>query len=154
MANSWSRQYSACSPDRLFQACLRTVTRLNWKIQHTDGANRTLSCAAKGKKIRLGGGQDVSLVVEEVETRTARVVLGWGYQAARLFDHGEKDEISGLFFETLKRVFPEVPEPVEPTPPGESSSSIADLERLADLHDRGILTDEEFRLAKARVLDS
>jgi hypothetical protein len=31
-------------------------------------------------------------------------------------------------------------------------STSAELERLAELHDRGVLSDDEFRLAKARVL--
>jgi len=91
-------------PDRLFAACLRTVTRLNWKIQHTDATTRTLSCAATGKKKRLGGGQDMSLIVEPMHGETSKVALGWAYQAARLFDHGEKKEIGSLFFETLNDV--------------------------------------------------
>jgi hypothetical protein len=36
---------------------------------------------------------------------------------------------------------------------GAGSTRIADLERLADLHDRGALTDEEFRAHKAMLLD-
>ena len=35
---------------------------------------------------------------------------------------------------------------------GEQSVRIADLERLADLHHRGDLTDEEFRAHKAALL--
>jgi hypothetical protein len=36
---------------------------------------------------------------------------------------------------------------------GAGSTRIADLERLANLHDRGALTDEEFRTHKAMLLD-
>ena len=36
---------------------------------------------------------------------------------------------------------------------GAGSTRIADLERLADLRDRGALTDEEFRAHKAMLLD-
>jgi len=43
----------------------------------------------------------------------------------------------------------EHPDPVE-TPP--STSTTAELERLAELHDRGSLTDEEFSRAKQRLL--
>jgi hypothetical protein len=39
-----------------------------------------------------------------------------------------------------------------PAPPGSSPS--AELERLAALHERGVLSDEEFQQAKQRVLDS
>jgi hypothetical protein len=155
----WSREYG-CSADRLFAACLRTVTQLNWNIKHTDATSRTLSCAAKGRKIRLGGGQDLSLAVEGTSSERARVVLGWGYQAFRLFDHGEKDEISALFFATLERTLPLVPAQVDPNPksqvaastPPRSSRMVADLEQLASLHSRGVLTEEEFKQAKERVL--
>lgn len=85
----------------------------------------------------------------------AKVVLGWGYQVARIFDHGEKQEIGGLFFETLDHVLPGVPEHnVTPTASNEGPSAVSELERLADLHARGSLTDEEFAKAKARILGS
>jgi Short C-terminal domain len=44
--------------------------------------------------------------------------------------------------------------PSHPNEPaaGEQSSRVADLERLASLHDRGALTDEEFRAHKAALL--
>lgn len=113
---------------------------------------RTLSCAAKGKKIRLGGGQDLSLVVERSGTQDEVVQLGWGYQAGRLFDHGEKDEISRLLFAKLDEVIPQISEPAAAEAPAVEPSGVSEVERLADLHSRGSLTDEEFRMAKARVL--
>jgi hypothetical protein len=64
MAQNWSCVYYDCSADRLFAACIKTVTRLNWRIQRTDAEMRTLSCAANGKKTRLGGGQEMGLVLE------------------------------------------------------------------------------------------
>lgn len=116
MAEQWSRQYRGTSPDRLFAACLKAVTQLNWKIQHTDAATRTLSCAANGKKIRIGGGQDMSVAVESAAHEDSEVTLGWGYQVARVFDHGEKSEISDLFFVTLDDVLGKTPEPITPAP--------------------------------------
>jgi Short C-terminal domain len=40
----------------------------------------------------------------------------------------------------------------QPSPPGESR--LAQLERLGDLHERGVLTDEEFAAEKSRVLNA
>ena len=37
---------------------------------------------------------------------------------------------------------------------GDSASKVAELATLADLHDRGKLTDDEFAAQKARVLDT
>jgi hypothetical protein len=42
--------------------------------------------------------------------------------------------------------------PKTPAPP--ESSPSAELERLAALHERGVLSDEEFQQAKQRVLDA
>jgi hypothetical protein len=42
--------------------------------------------------------------------------------------------------------------PPAPSPPVADSSPSDELERLAELHKQGILTDEEFAQAKAKVL--
>jgi Short C-terminal domain len=40
-----------------------------------------------------------------------------------------------------------------PTPPIRSRSALDDLERLADLRDRGAITEEEFQRMKRELLD-
>jgi uncharacterized membrane protein YdbT with pleckstrin-like domain len=40
-----------------------------------------------------------------------------------------------------------------PTPPTRSPSALDDLERLADLRDRGVVTEEEFQRMKRELLD-
>jgi hypothetical protein len=45
----------------------------------------------------------------------------------------------------------EVP-PAPPAPAATSENSIDELQRLADLHSSGVLTDEEFSAAKAKIL--
>lgn len=45
------------------------------------------------------------------------------------------------------------PPPPPPAPQGDSDP-IARLKDLADLHSQGVLTDEEFAVQKAKVLDS
>jgi hypothetical protein len=42
--------------------------------------------------------------------------------------------------------------PPPPSPPVADSSPAEELERLAELHEQGILTDEEFAQAKAKTL--
>jgi hypothetical protein len=37
-------------------------------------------------------------------------------------------------------------------PSGDALALAAEIERLADLHERGVLTDDEFQEAKQRVL--
>jgi Short C-terminal domain len=47
---------------------------------------------------------------------------------------------------------PPEPEESEPKSMPSTGGMTSDLERLADLHARGSLTDEEFKRAKARLL--
>jgi hypothetical protein len=46
------------------------------------------------------------------------------------------------------------PEPQAPSPPAPAQATdlTAELKRLADLHTQGVLSDEEFAAAKAKVL--
>jgi hypothetical protein len=146
-------QVYGASADRIYEACVRTVAQLGWKLQHSDSESRTLSCAARGRKIRPGGGQDLSIFVEQIRSDRARITLGWGYQVARLFDHGEKAEIGGLFYETLDVVLPKVKTRRASDSREATAVDLASqLERLADLHAHGRLTDSEFQDAKARLL--
>ena len=114
----------------------------------------TVSFAAKGQKIRIGGGMEMSAFVAKRDGDTVRVSVGAapaGLQALRLFDHGEKKEVAGLFFERLRVVLRSVEEP-KPQAGAESMSAVDELERLALLHERGALDDDEFRRAKQRLL--
>jgi len=45
------------------------------------------------------------------------------------------------------------PAPAAPASAGLTADSMAELERLGKLHSSGVLTDEEFAAAKAKVLD-
>jgi hypothetical protein len=45
------------------------------------------------------------------------------------------------------------PPPAAPAAPAQSDMA-AELKRLGDLHSQGILTDEEFAAAKAKLLDT
>ncbi|MEY9875100.1 hypothetical protein ABH931_004601 [Streptacidiphilus sp. MAP12-33] len=51
---------------------------------------------------------------------------------------------------------PVAPEPVQaaPAPGGLDDQALANLERLASLHQQGMLTDEEFAQAKQRILSA
>ena len=147
------REFGACSPDRLFAACLHVVALRGWKVQYTDPTTRTVSFVASGTKRRIGGGMEFSALVETADEDRARVSLGAstaGFQSIRVFDWGERREITELFFVTLARALPDVSEPRRPA---QSASAVGELERLAELHARGALDDDEFRRAKQRLLD-
>ena len=48
---------------------------------------------------------------------------------------------------------PPPPPPPAPAPGGMSQSAIDELKQLGQLHDQGVLTDEEFAAQKAKVLN-
>jgi Short C-terminal domain len=48
---------------------------------------------------------------------------------------------------------PPPPAPAAPAPGGMSQSAIDSLKQLGQLHDEGVLTDEEFEAQKAKVLN-
>jgi hypothetical protein len=98
----------------------------------------------------------MSALVSELSGDIVRVSLGArpaGLQDLRLFDWGESKEVAELFFAALWQVFGEVPEPQpESGRPKQTAVSLDELERLALLHERGALDDDEFRRAKQRLL--
>lgn len=57
-------------------------------------------------------------------------------------------------YEQLKRQFtvPGVPLSGQPAPPSDPAATADALAKLADLRDRGVLTDEEFQMQKKRLL--
>lgn len=60
-----------------------------------------------------------------------------------------------IALDTLKRIGAEAPEPKPATPEaaqGSGGDILATIERLADLHTRGVLTAEEFQAKKAELL--
>jgi hypothetical protein len=48
---------------------------------------------------------------------------------------------------------PPPPAPAAPAPGGMSQTAIDELKQLGQLHDQGVLTDEEFAAQKAKVLN-
>jgi len=67
------------------------------------------------------------------------------YAAGKRRDQAAEDE--GASYQTEPRAVPATP--AQPAPGGDT---VTELERLAKLHQDGILTDEEFSAAKAKEL--
>ena len=63
---------------------------------------------------------------------------------------GQDDRISQLEQQQYQAPPPQAPPPQPPAAP-QSSPMVDQLNQLADLHQRGVLTDDEFAAAKAKV---
>ncbi len=106
-------------------------------------------------------GQEISVFVEAIDADTTRIVVGGRRDqrgnpfggGGQIVGWGEKGMITRQFFEALVEVLPEIPEPAPVVPAAAAPTTTAELERLAALHERGALTDEEFGQAKAQLLN-
>ncbi len=86
----------------------------------------------------------MGFVRRRTRRRTALLVGGAAYAAGRHRGAGDSYQDSGY----------EEPPPQAAPAPAQSSPGIdtAELERIGKLHADGVLTDEEFAAAKARIL--
>lgn len=158
-AESGERVYPG-SPDRVFQAALRAIGELRYTITHSDSATRTVSFNT-GMSLQSWAGQNMTLSIFPAGEGYSQVIgggrrdqrgnpLGGGGQVV---DFGEAKGILHKFFSALDAAFEVTPEPKDPAQDGRAASSTADeLERLAELQAKGVLTDEEFQAAKAKLL--
>jgi len=76
------------------------------------------------------------------------VAGGVAYAAGRRARQGDEAQDEG------DEQGPDAPPPAPPAPaaPAPAEDATSELERLASMHDSGVLSDEEFTAAKAKVL--
>jgi Short C-terminal domain len=79
--------------------------------------------------------------------RTARLPVR---EAGQVFDWGEKLDIASKLFDRIEELLPDVPD--READGASPLSPVEELARLAELHNAGSLTAEEFQAAKAKVL--
>jgi Short C-terminal domain len=84
----------------------------------------------------------------------AAAVGGGAYMAGKHRANAEAERDQDAYYQGQQSVAPAAaPVPAAPArPPGTSSEDIARLQQLGQLHDQGILTDEEFSRQKALIL--
>lgn len=70
----------------------------------------------------------------------------------QLVSSGEKGALTRRFLEALDRALNETLE-TESSRAASGDDATTELERLADLHGRGVLTDEEFAAAKSKMIE-
>jgi hypothetical protein len=152
--------YPEVSPARLFAAVQRVVASLGYGVAYADAASRTLSFAT-GASRKSFSGQEMSATVTTDLGGVTTLHFGGrrtqtGLARNQVYDWGEKRGIAARVIDAVDGVLPRTPEPSDGAPPSASPpDSVADeLERLADLHQRGVLDEDEFRKAKARLLGS
>jgi len=79
-------------------------------------------------------------------------IFGWGpIQASHL--KGQMGSLKNRIEIGLSKLFEDQKQQAASIPISQSSSLITELERLANLHAKGLLTDDEFQSAKKKLLN-
>jgi len=82
----------------------------------------------------------------------AAAVGGGAYMAGKHRANTEAEQQDQAYYQGQQSAMAAAPPPPAPRPaPGTSSDDIARLQQLGQLHDQGVLTDDEFTAAKAKL---
>lgn len=132
-------------------AAQRTASGLGFAITARDDARMTFSFRVSGPTTTWPG-QEMTAAVHP-QGDASRIVVGGnrlvGYRPQMGAWHQAK-ALGLMFLDRLKIVLPEVPESAPEIPARPTAAD--QLQSLADLRDQGLLTEDEFELAKKQVL--
>lgn len=128
-------------------ACKTAVAELDWKI--SEEGSRRLVCKEPQEVLSFNWAATAELSLSSVSSDKTRVSInasnfGWG----RL----QKNHLKGQVGNLRNKVAVAASKPDSSAPVQRNADLSSELEKLADLHARGLLSEEEFRVAKARLL--
>jgi Short C-terminal domain len=149
--NALDTVYPDCSAARLYAASLQSATELGCVITSRDEAAMTLSF--RTNPVRPWPGIELTAAIRP-DGDGARVVVGGrhvtGYRLG-MADWHQANALGLMFLDRVKSDLPGIREPVAATA---GSSTLDQLKSLAELRDRGALTEDEFEAEKRRLLAS
>jgi hypothetical protein len=150
-ANALQTVYPNRSPASVYAAAVRTAAELSLGITNQDDATMTLTFRAAGPTSSWPG-QEMTAAVHPQGDAARVVVAGTSATGYRLVisDWHLSKALGLLFLDRLTSVLSATPEgePAAPSAP----SRVDQLKSLADLRDRGLLTEDEFATAKSQLL--
>ncbi|HUA06094.1 MAG TPA: SHOCT domain-containing protein [Solirubrobacteraceae bacterium] len=149
--NALKTVYPECSTARLYAAAIHCVTELGCVITSRDDAAMTL--AFRTNPVRPWPGIELAAAIHP-EDDGAQIVLGGrhvtGYRLG-MADWHQANALGLMFLDRLTSELPGIPEPA--AGPSAVPSTVSRLKSLAELRDRGALTEDEFQAQKKRLLD-
>ena len=92
----------------------------------------------------------MGMVRRRTRRRTMLVAGGMAYAAGRARGGAESEDDQG--YEDEQGYDAPPPAPPAPAAAAPADDATSELERLASLHDSGVLSDDEFTAAKAKIL--
>jgi hypothetical protein len=142
--------YRDCSTARLYAAAVHTVIDLGRAITSRDDTAMTISFQTD--PVPPWPGIELTVAIHPTGDG-AQVVVGGrhitGYRPV-MADWHQANALGLMFLERLKSELARIPEPAPAATA--NSSTLDELKSLAELRDRGVLTEEEFRAEKKRAL--
>jgi hypothetical protein len=157
MAKTEEMKFEASSA-RVFNACRVAMAQLSYTLISADETGRMISFNT-GRSMKSFAGQDLQATVLD-NGDGSRVIVGGaiarrgGMGSGQQIAWGEKAALSKKFLAEVESVLPNVPEVVRSdSTPSESRSIAEELKSLRDLHDQGVISEEEFSKAKEKLLN-
>jgi hypothetical protein len=146
--NALEAVYPHRSAASVYTAAVCAATELGFVITDRNDAALALAFRTAGPTPSWPGRQMTAQVHPQADAARI-VVVGTSVTGYRLMmaDWHQAEAIGVLFLNRVTAVLPTVPEPERPGP-----SPVDQLRALADLHDRRLLTDDEFAVAKNKLL--
>jgi hypothetical protein len=145
--------FGGCSAARLYAAAVVAATGLGYAITSQDPSATTLTFQTSMPGASWTGPDMTATVI--AEQGAARIVVagrrvrGYGLAFARWH---QMKSIGLMFLDRVTAVLPSVAEPAPA--PAKPRSKADDLQTLADLRARGVITEEEFQAQKKSLLSS
>lgn len=148
--NALKTVYRGCSTSRLYAAAVQTVAELSCAIIGRDDA--AMRITFRTNPVRPWPGIELTAAIHP-QADGAQIVLGGrhitGYRLG-MADWHQANALGLMFLDRLKAELPGIPEPAAPATA--EPSALDQLKSLAELRDRGVLTEDEFEAEKKRVL--
>jgi hypothetical protein len=150
--NALATVYPDCSAARLYAAVVHTAMGLGCAITTRDDA--AMRIAFRTNPVRPWPGIELTAVIHPQGSGAqvvvgGRHVTGWRLGMA---DWHQANALGLMFLDRLKAELPAIPEPAAAVTT--NPLRVDQLKSMAELRNRGVLTDDEFEAEKRRLLDS
>jgi len=147
---------------RVWMALVRVVAELGYVTSSSDRASGSLSFNT-GRSMKSWAGQDLNATVLPTGEGLSRIVIGGtiartqAFGGSQVASWGEKKKLANKVLERVRECLPLIPEPAAELAQhatGPLGGVGTELAQLTSLHQSGTISDEEFTMAKQRVLSS
>jgi hypothetical protein len=149
------RHYDAPA-NKVFEACRRAMSELGYTMISSDSAGLSISFNT-GRSMKTWAGQDLSASVF-ADSNGSKLVIGGSLAkggnplggGSQIGSWGEKAALSEKFHDSVARILPTLPDIEQPA---SGTPDLAEqLTKLTKLHADGLLTDEDLKAAKNKLL--